>query len=232
MNNTVRTHVRENSTLESGVELDEWADEGSYAVEERGSGNIDVEADSYSDVVDVVGGLSGAQTAAIGATVAYLGLNTKVETLTNAKYMLTNGTIDVKALIEDHPFLFNVAGSGAETAAVAGGAAVINVDNFTKAEVRQVLRADKEITILAEATEDIINVGLSASGAETAAVAATGVVINLYDETFARIYDGADIRSGKEVNLNAITNATLDGFAIGAEGAGTAAVGGSLEVRR
>ncbi len=230
VNNTVRTHVRENSTLESGVELDEWADEGSYAVEERGSGNIDVEADSYSDIVDVVGGLTGAQTAAIGATVAYLGLNTKVETLTNAKYMLTNGKIDVKALIEDHPFLFNVAGSGAETAAVAGGAAVINVDNFTKAEVRQVLRADKEITIFAQATEDIINVGLSASGAETAAVAATGVVINLYDETFARIYDGADIRSGKEVNLNAITNATLDGFAIGAEGAGTAAVGGSLEV--
>ena len=230
VNNTVRTHVRENSTLESGVELDEWADEGSYQVEKRGDGNIDVEADSYSDIVDVVGGLAGAQTAAIGATVAYLGLNTKVETLTNAKYMLTNGKIDVKALIEDHPFLFNVAGSGAETAAVAGGAAVINVDNFTKAEVRQVLRADKEITILAEATEDIINVGLSASGAETAAVAATGVVINLYDETFARIYDGADIRSGKEVNLNAITNATLDGFAIGAEGAGTAAVGGSLEV--
>ena len=225
VNNTVRTHVRENSTLESGVELNEWDE-----VEERGDGNIDVEADSYSDIVDVVGGLAGAQTAAIGATVAYLGLNTKVETLTNAKYMLTNGKIDVLALIEDHPFLFNVAGSGAETAAVAGGAAVINVDNFTKAEVRQVLRADKEITILAQATEDIINVGLSASGAETAAVAATGVVINLYDETFARIYDGADIRSGKEVNLNAITNATLDGFAIGAEGAGTAAVGGSLEV--
>ena len=79
------------------------------------------------------------------------------------------------------------------------------------------------------ATEDIVNVGLSASGAQTGAVAAVGVVINLYDETFARIYDGADIRSGK-VNLNAVTNSTLDGFAIGAEGAGTFAVGGSLEV--
>ena len=95
--------------------------------------------------------------------------------------------------------------------------------------MRQVLQAEQEINVLAMATEDIVNVGLSASGAQTGAVAAVGVVINLYDETFARIYDGADIRSGK-VNLNAVTNSTLDGFAIGAEGAGTFAVGGSLEV--
>ena len=229
VNNTVRTHVRDNSTLESGVKLDEWAEEGSYTTETLGSGDIDVEADSYADVVDVVGGLSGAGTLAIGATIAYLGLNTRVETLTNARYMLTNGKIDVKALSLDDVFLFTVAGSGAQTAAVAGNAAVVNVDNFTKAEVRQVLQAEQEINVLAMATEDIVNVGLSASGAQTGAVAAVGVVINLYDETFARIYDGADIRSGK-VNLNAVTNSTLDGFAIGAEGAGTFAVGGSLEV--
>ena len=229
VNNTVRTHVRDNSILESGVKLDEWSEEGSYTTETLGSGDIDVEADSYADVVDVVGGLSGAGTLAIGATIAYLGLNTRVETLTNARYMLTNGKIDVKALSLDDVFLFTVAGSGAQTAAVAGNAAVVNVDNFTKAEVRQVLQAEQEINVLAMATEDIVNVGLSASGAQTGAVAAVGVVINLYDETFARIYDGADIRSGK-VNLNAVTNSTLDGFAIGAEGAGTFAVGGSLEV--
>ena len=213
VNNTVRTHVRDNSTLESGVKLDEWSEEGSYTTETLGSGDIDVEADSYADVVDVVGGLSGAGTLAIGATIAYLGLNTRVETLTNARYMLTNGKIDVKALSLDDVFLFTVAGSGAQTAAVAGNAAVVNVDNFTKAEVRQVLQAEQEINVLAMATEDIVNVGLSASGAQTGAVAAVGVVINLYDETFARIYDGADIRSGK-VNLNAVTNSTLDGFGV------------------
>ena len=148
VNNTVRTHVRDNSTLESGVKLDEWAEEGSYTTETLGSGDIDVEADSYADVVDVVGGLSGAGTLAIGATIAYLGLNTEVETLTNARYMLTNGKIDVKALSLDDVFLFTVAGSGAQTAAVAGNAAVVNVDNFTKAEVRQVLQAEQEINVL------------------------------------------------------------------------------------
>ncbi len=233
VNNTVRAHVRDHSTLLSGVNLDEWGADDSYAVEKiegaKEASDIDVEADSYADVVDVVGGLSGSQTAAVGATIAYLGLNTKVETLTNASYMLAGGQIDVKALSNDEVFLFTVAGSGAQTAAVAGNAAVVNVDNFTKAEARQVLRADKAVNIVASAKEDLTNVGLSASGAGTAAIAATGVVINLDYETYARIYDAADVRSN-EVKLTATTISKLNGFAIGAEGAGTAAVGGSLEV--
>ena len=233
VNNTVRAHVRDHSTLLSGVNLDEWGADDSYAVEKiegaKEASDIDVEADSYADVVDVVGGLSGSQTAAVGATIAYLGLNTKVETLTNASYMLAGGQIDVKALSNDEVFLFTVAGSGAQTAAVAGNAAVVNVDNFTKAEARQVLRADIAVNIVASAKEDLTNVGLSASGAGTAAIAATGVVINLDYETYARIYDAADVRSN-EVKLTATTISKLNGFAIGAEGAGTAAVGGSLEV--
>ncbi len=237
VSNHVKATVKEKATLiAKGTSeytiSDATADQG----EKKGSsGDIRVEADDESVLWDAAGALSASSGVGVGATVVVLTYNK--ETKADAQYGSTiqaTGEVDVIANSKDDLYLLAIAFAAGATAGVAGNVNALVFNNVTEATVGSVESA-KAVHVLANAEDNLFNIGASAAGGGTGAGTAVVVVTYFQNETTAKVYDNAIIGNENKkiagaVEIIATSKEFVTADAAGISASGTAAVGGTFDI--
>lgn len=207
------------------------------------AGKISAMATDTSELLTIAAGIGVGGTAAVQGAAATALVNKNVSaSMTGTSIDGLSGTdaqgsgvADVSVSAESDSDITTsadvIAGSG--TAAVGAGVAVNRIIQQTNAAINGGMMQVGDLTVKANGTPSITNIGIGASAAATAGVTGSVAVNNIQNDVTAHIGGGADITANNNVGVVATSDESIANYAGSASIAGTgAAVGASVSVNQ
>ena len=199
-------------------------------------GNVNVTAYSSPSLVDVTAGGAGAGKVAIAGSIALNFIRSVVDAsiVDNARVTADVGTINVSATTAPSATIIAGAAAGAGTAAVGLASGDSDFLSGVTANIDNSHATAHDVSLTATDNSIVNNLTFAGAGAGSYA-AGVAVAVNVINDTVeASLTDGAVVNttsgSGSDgtVALTAQDTSTIDAFAIGVAGSGTAAGGAAV----
>jgi len=231
MRNIVRALVQPSANITAtGTELYTVSEDGES--EELCSGDVDVDADDDSFIINLAGSLSAAGTVGVGATIVALVFSKTVTADVSALAVINaGGSIFVRANGNDELFLLAIAFGAAGTAGVAGGANALVFTNVVTAALGGTANAQRGVLVAAGTDSLLVNAALAVGVGGTAGVTAIAVITYFYNQTLSYIHADAEITAVTgDIKIAANSSEFVTADAAGAAVGGTAGVGGTLDI--
>ncbi|MDP3447996.1 MAG: hypothetical protein Q8S22_08055, partial [Eubacteriales bacterium] len=199
---------------------------------ELSSGDVTVQAEDDSFIINLAGSISASGTVGVGATIVALVFDKHVTAEVNALSVITaGGTLQVLASAKDDLFLLAIAFGAAGTVGVAGGVNALVFSNIVTAALGGTVNADKGVLVSAKTDSLLVNAALAVGGGGTVGVTAIAVVTYFYNQTLAYAKQNANITSALgDIAIRASSSEFVTGNAAGIAVGGTAGVGGTLDI--
>ena len=225
--NTIIASVGENAELTAAGTEDYTGDDD----EDYHSGDITIEAEDETMIIDLAGALSAAGTVGAGATVVTLVFGKNVEASVGADSILTaNGNVNVTANTVDDLYLLALAFGASGTVGVAGNVNVLVFQNHASAILGGTVTAGKDVNVKANTDSFLVNAALSAAGSGTVAGTAVAVVTYFYNETIAYVRANAVVTAEGNIQVTATSKEFVTSDGAGMSASGSVAVGGTADV--
>lgn len=187
---------------------------------------VDVKADSKTDLMQVVGQLSGGKTAGVGGSIETLVMDEEVNAqIKNGSSLKIRDTLNVasNANLKDNTYIVGLSGGG--NAAIQGAVStkVLNIDSKASIEGSTIAMNSKNITIDSENTLDLDDYIITLSGSGSTAIGGT-VFTMVNNNTSTGLIKDSTITNANNVSVTGNIN---DDYLVTI---GNAAVSGSVAV--
>ena len=231
MKNIVHALVQPSANITaSGTETYTVSEDGES--KELSSGDVEVDADDDSLIINLAGSLSASGSVGVGATIVVLVFLKTVTADVSALCRITaGGSVRITANAKDDLFLLAIAFGASGNAGVAGGANALVFQNAATAALGGIVSASKSVTVSARTDSLLVNAALAIGGGGTAGVTAIAVITYFYNSTLSYIHTGARVTTTTgDINIYADSQELVTADAAGVAIGGTAGVGGTLDI--
>ncbi|MEN6340037.1 MAG: hypothetical protein ABFD03_07915, partial [Clostridiaceae bacterium] len=231
MRNIVHALVQPSANITaSGTETYTVSEDG--ASEDHCSGDVEVEADDDSLIINLAGSLSASGSVGVGATIVVLVFNKTVTADVSALAIINaGGGIRVCANAKDDLFLLAIAFGASGSVGIAGGANALVFQNAVTAALGGTVRAQRDILVSVSTDSLLVNAALAIGGGGTVGVTAIAVITYFYNQTLAYLHTGARVTSVTgDIDVFADSQEIVTADAAGAAIGGTAGVGGTIDI--
>ncbi|HWP21633.1 MAG TPA: hypothetical protein VN417_02730 [Candidatus Cryosericum sp.] len=231
MKNIVHALVQPSANITaSGTETYTVSEDGED--KELSSGDVEVDADDDSLIINLAGSLSASGSVGVGATIVVLVFLKTVTADVSALCRITaGGSVRITANAKDDLFLLAIAFGASGNAGIAGGANALVFQNAATAALGGIVSASKSVTVSARTDSLLVNAALAIGGGGTAGVTAIAVITYFYNSTLSYIHTGARVTTTTgDINIYADSQELVTADAAGVAIGGTAGVGGTLDI--
>lgn len=198
------------------------------------TGSISLSARDDSNLVAVSGAVGAAKNAALGAALAWNDVGVTVRSKVDGSTLHSSSTLLLSAHNDTVITGVAVGVAGAKNAALAASAAYNQIDNTTEALASSTGTVSAPGAVLLTARDDaqIVAVAGGVGGAQSVAVGAALAYNDIGNTTRAAVHQATVSSSAGAVGLAATTATKLIAVGLGASGAQSLAIGGSVVINK
>ncbi|NCB91906.1 MAG: hypothetical protein EOM40_04945, partial [Clostridia bacterium] len=224
--NVIQASVREHGTISAGTK-----DDGTSLDDaDPDPASVSIQAKDDTMLINLAGSLAASGSVGVGATVVVLVFNKEVKASADTDRIYAAGDVSVTSDAKDDLWLLAITFAASGSVGVAGGVNTLVFQNAVNAYLAGIVKAGGKVHVHAGSDSRLINVAAAVGAGGTAGVTGVAVVTYFYNETVAYVKANAAIQAKGDVTIEAISREFVTSDAAGASGAGTAAVGGTLDV--
>lgn len=202
------------------------------------AGGIEIAADADNDLDIVAGGVAGGGVAGVGATIIVTDLNQRTEASTSGATRLdASGLTAIDASAAQDVTIVGFTGAGGGTAGVAGTVNVLVAKGQTLAGVgagsqinTQLGGAQQDVRVHAQDSLETTDVLGTAGVGGVAGVGAGADVQVVRSGAIASVGDGATVKAGRDITVEAENSRDIDSVSIAAAGGGYVGAGAGVSV--
>jgi Domain of unknown function (DUF4347) len=195
------------------------------------TGLILVQATNNASIQSLSGAIGVSKGMGFGAAVGYNGINDTTEAYISGSTLATTNTLTVAANSDRTIQTMSLGLAGGKNLALAGSASVNMIDGSLKAYIaNSTVTANGKVEVSAIASDDIealagaVGISLNNGGVGAA------IGINQISNGNRAYILGSNVTTQSDLNIKSLTNSEISSITIGAAGAKTFALGGSISV--